>query len=127
MAKRLAEAGRRRIIVAVAYDTELADRLRELVTFEPDVSEQHMFGGLAFLVGGNMAVSVSSRGGLLLRAEPEDAEELLSEPHAEPFVMRGRAMSGWLRVAPEGVETDEQLREWAAVGLNYARSLPPKR
>ena len=85
-----------------------------------------MFGGLAFLIGGNMAVSASGQGGLLLRCDPEDTESLVSEPHADRFEMRGRAMDGWLRVESEGLETDDELERWVAVGVSYARSLPPK-
>lgn len=85
-----------------------------------------MFGGLAFLIGGNMSVSASGQGGLLLRCDPEDTESLVSEPHADRFEMRGRAMDGWLRVESEGLETDDELERWVAVGVSYARSLPPK-
>lgn len=83
----------------MAYDEELAQRVRELLLFDPDIVEKKMFGGLAFLIGGHMSVAVSGGGGLLLRNEPEDTEELLAQPHCEPFVMRGRAMSGWVRLA----------------------------
>ena len=110
----------------MAYDTELAQRIRELLTFEPDIVEKKMFGGLAFLVGGHMSVAVSSSGGLLLRSEPEEAEKLLEQQHVEPFVMRGRAMSGWLRVAAERVEDDAELKCWVQTGVGRARSLPPK-
>jgi hypothetical protein len=85
-----------------------------------------MFGGLAFLIGGNMSVSASGQGGLLLRVDPADTDALLQEPHAEPFVMRGRAMDGWLRVAPDGVKTKRELERWVARGVAYARSLPAK-
>lgn len=85
-----------------------------------------MFGGLAFLIGGNMSVSASGQGGLLLRCDPADTESLVSEPHADRFEMRGRAMDGWLRVESEGLETDDELQRWVAVGVSYARSLPPK-
>lgn len=85
-----------------------------------------MFGGLAFLIGGNMSVSASGQGGLLLRCDPADTESLVSEPHADRFEMRGRAMDGWLRVESEGLETDDELKRWVAVGVSYARSLPPK-
>ena len=110
----------------MAYDQELAQRIRELLTFEPGIVEQKMFGGLAFLIGGHMSVAVSSGGGLLLRNEPDDTEALLAQPHTEPFVMRGRAMSGWLRVTAEGVEDDTELKRWVETGVGYARSLPPK-
>ena len=109
----------------MAYDEELADRIRELLVLEPDVVEKKMFGGLAFLIGGHMSVAVSRAGGLLLRNEPEDTEELLRQPHVEPFVMRGRAMNGWVRVREEGVVEDEDLNRWVETGVGYARSLPP--
>ncbi len=110
----------------MAYDEELANRIRELVAAEDGVVEKKMFGGLAFLIGGNMSVSASGQGGLLLHVDPEETEALLAKPHAEPFVMRGRAMNGWLRVAPEGVSTKRQLERWVARGVSYAKSLPPK-
>src|SRR5690242_8264583 len=99
----------------MAYDAELADRLRELTEGTPGLSEQRMFGGLAFLVGGNMAVAASGEGGLLLRVPPERTEELLAEPYADPFVMRGRSMAGWMRVEAEGVAADADLRRWAEI------------
>jgi TfoX/Sxy family transcriptional regulator of competence genes len=111
----------------MAYDEDLAQRIRELVSREPGVEEKRMFGGLAFLIAGNMAVSASGQGGLLLRCDPEETEALSRKPNAAPFVMRGRAMDGWLRVAPEGVRTKAQLERWVSRGVRYARSLPPKR
>jgi TfoX/Sxy family transcriptional regulator of competence genes len=111
----------------VAYDEDLADRIRELVVGEPDVSEQRMFGGIAFLVRGKMSVAASGRGGLMVRVDPEDTDELLAKPHAQPFVMRGRAMQGWLRVDAEGVRTKRQLEPWVRRGVAYARALPSKR
>jgi hypothetical protein len=110
----------------MAYDEELAERIRELVADEPGVTEKKMFGGLAFLIGGNMSVSASGQGGLLLRCDPDQTEDLIKKPHAERFEMRGRSMDGWLRVAPEGVRTQAQLRPWVQLGVAYARSLPPK-
>jgi hypothetical protein len=110
----------------VAYDEALADRVRALLAAEPNLTEKRMFGGLAFLIGGNMSVSVSREGGLLLRCEPADTADLVEEPHASTAVMRGRAMEGWLRVAPDGVQSDEALQKWVALGVGYARSLPPK-
>jgi hypothetical protein len=110
----------------VAYDEELADRVREAVGDEPGLSERRMFGGLAFLVNGNMAVSASSRGGLLLRVDPADTASSTEHEHVERFEMRGRGMDGWLHVGPEAVATDEELRRWVDVGLGYARSLPAK-
>jgi TfoX/Sxy family transcriptional regulator of competence genes len=110
----------------MAYDEDLANRIRELVGAEDGLTEKKMFGGLAFLINGNMSVSASGQGGLLLRVDPEQTDELLDEPHAEPFVMRGRAMDGWMRIAPEGTEDDADLRRWVGVGVGYARTLPPK-
>ena len=110
----------------MAYDEDLAERIREIIGLAPDLSEKKMFGGLAFLIGGHMAVSVSSRGGLLLRCAPEDTETLRAKPHAGPFEMRGKPMDGWLRIDPEGVETKEQLETWVERGVSFARTLPPK-
>jgi hypothetical protein len=110
----------------VAYDEDLANRIRELVADEPGVTEQKMFGGLAFLIGGHMSVAVSREGGLMLRVEPEETDSLLAKPHASPFVMRGRAMDGWLRVSAEGVRTKRQLEPWVRRGVAYAQSLPAK-
>jgi TfoX/Sxy family transcriptional regulator of competence genes len=111
----------------MAYDEELAERLRETLAGEEGLSEKRMFGGLAFLINGNMSVSASSQGGLLLRVDPDETDALLEEPHAEPFVMRGRAMQGWMRVAPEGLRAKRELERWVKRGVSYARSLPPKR
>ena len=111
----------------MAYDEDLANRIRELIADEPRLTEKKMFGGLAFLIGGNMSVSVSRSGGLLLRIDPDQTEALLAKPYAEPFVMRGRAMDGWLRVQAEGVKTKRQLERWVQRGVACARSLPPKR
>jgi hypothetical protein len=110
----------------VAYDEDLAGRIRELVADEPGLGEKKMFGGLAFLINGNMSVSASGQGGLLVRVHPEDTDKLTEQKHAEPFVMRGRAMQGWLRVAPEGVRTKRDLERWVSRGVKYARSLPAK-
>jgi TfoX N-terminal domain len=110
----------------VAYDEDLANRIRELIADEQGLTEKKMFGGLAFLIGGNMSVSASGQGGLLLRCDPDETDALVKKPHTEPFVMRGRAMDGWLRVAPEGVRTKRQLEPWVKRGVSYARSLPAK-
>ena len=110
----------------MAYDTELADRIREIVATETGLSERRMFGGLAFLVHGHMAVAASREGGLLLRVDPARTEALLTEPHTRPFQMRGREMDGWLRVEPEAVEADADLRTWIGYGIGYVRGLPPK-
>ena len=111
----------------MAYDEDLADRIRELIAGEHDVTEKKMFGGLAFLVGGNMSVDASGQGGLMVRVDPQDTDTLLTEPHARPFEMRGRELRGWLRVDAEGVRTERQLDPWVRRGVAYARSLPDKR
>ena len=111
----------------MAYDEDLAYRLRDLTAPEPGVSEQKMFGGLAFLINGHMAVAASREGGLLLRVDPAETEALLGERHAEPFEMRGRAMAGWLRIDPAGVQSEDDLERWVAIGVGYAKALPPKR
>ena len=108
------------------YDDELANRLRELVKGERGLSEKRMFGGLAFLIDGKLAVSACSGGGLLLRIDPTLTESLVSEPHVGRFEMRGRVMDGWLRVDADVLKTDDELRRWVGHGLTYARSLPPK-
>ena len=110
----------------MAYDEDLAARIRALIGGEADVTEQRMFGGLAFLVGGNMAVAASGQGGLMVRVDPAQTGELVAEPHAGPFEMRGRAMQGWLRVDADGVSTQEELEPWVRRGVGYARGLPPK-
>jgi hypothetical protein len=110
----------------MAYDEKLAARIREAVQGEPGVAEKAMFGGLAFLVGGNMAVSASGQGGMLLRCDPAQTETLVSEPGVGRFEMRGREMNGWLHVSVEAVRSDADLDRWVGVGVAYARSLPPK-
>lgn len=110
----------------MAHDEELADRIRELVPAGPDVTERRMFGGLAFLVAGNMAVAASGRGGLMVRVDPDATEALAAEPHAGPFEMRGRPVDGWLRIDVDGVRTQRDLGPWVERGVAYARSLPPK-
>ena len=116
----------RAILQAMAYDEELANRIREVVGGESGLTEKRMFGGLAFLINGNMAVSASSKGGLLLRVDPAQTEALVEEPHVGRFEMRGREMDGWLRVDVEAVSTDAELRSWVRHGVDYARSLPAK-
>jgi hypothetical protein len=111
----------------VPYDEDLANRIRELVLSEDGVSEQRMFGGLAFLIDGNLSVSASGRGGLMLRVDPAEGDSLLRKPHARAVEMRGRLMHGWLRVEPEGLKTRRQLERWVARGVAFARSLPSKR
>ena len=108
------------------YDEELAARLRVLVGDESGVTEQKMFGGLAFLVHGNMSVAASGQGGVLVRVHPDEAAALVRDTAAYPMEMRGRSMDGWLRVDAEDVVDDAVLGEWVARGLGYARSLPAK-
>jgi TfoX/Sxy family transcriptional regulator of competence genes len=110
----------------MAYDEDLANRIRELMAGEPLITEQRMFGGLAFLVAGNMSVAASGQGGLMVRVDPEATQALVTKPHARPFEMRGRAMQGWLRVDADGLRTRRQLEPWVRRGVAYARSLPPK-
>jgi TfoX/Sxy family transcriptional regulator of competence genes len=110
----------------VAYDEDLANRIRELLAGEAGVTEKKMFGGLAFLIGGNMSVTASGRGGLMVRVDPADSQALVRKPHCERMVMRGREMDGWLRVAPEGVRTKRQLEPWVRRGVRYGRSLRAK-
>jgi hypothetical protein len=111
---------------SVAYDEDLADRIRGMVGAESNVTEQPMFGGLAFLVDGNMAVAASGQGGVMVRVDPGESDELVGSGEADPVVMRGRPMRGWLRVGPERLRTGKQLARWVDLGVGYARSLPPK-
>jgi TfoX/Sxy family transcriptional regulator of competence genes len=111
----------------VAYDEELAERIRELVADESGLTEQKMFGGLAFLIGGNMAVAASGQGGALVRVDPEESDAIVGATNARPMEMRGRQMQGWLRVDAEDLRTKRELAEWVERGTAYARSLPAKR
>ncbi|MGH3013404.1 MAG: TfoX/Sxy family protein [Gaiellaceae bacterium] len=111
----------------MAYDEELATRIRELVGRESNLSEQKMFGGLAFLIGGNMAVGASGQGGILVRVDPAQSDTLVATTNARLMEMRGRRMKGWLRVDPEHVRTERELARWVELGTTYARSLPAKR
>ncbi len=110
----------------MAYDEELATRVRFVLQPEPGLSERRMFGGLAFLIDGNMAVSASSKGGLMVRVDPSHTESLIDEPDVRRFEMRGREMDGWLHLAAEAIETDDELQHWVSRGLAHARSLPAK-
>ena len=110
----------------MAYDEDLANRLRELLADEDAVTEKKMFGGLAFLVGGNMSVSASGKGGLLARIDTADTDAALARPHVSRMEMGGRSMDGWIRVAPEGVKTKRQLASWVNRSLGYVRTLPAK-
>lgn len=110
----------------MAYDEDLADRIRDLLTVEV-VVERKMFGGLAFLVGGNMSVAVSGKGGLMVRIDPDQAEALLDEPGAGAFEMGNRGpMKGWLRVDADAVREDAALSSWVMRSVEHARTLPPK-
>ena len=111
----------------MAYDEHLASRIRALLEGEADLTEKKMFGGLAFLIGGNMAVAASGQGGLLVRADPASSDALLMSASVRPMEMRGRQMQGWLRVDDEAVRTKRQLEKWVRVGAKYARTLPAKR
>ena len=111
----------------MAYDTELADRIRLVIGAAPDVTEKKMFGGLAFLAGGNMAIAASSGGGAMVRADPGEGDALVAAGRAALVEMRGRLMPGWLRVESADLQEDAQLTEWVNRGVGYARSLPAKR
>jgi TfoX/Sxy family transcriptional regulator of competence genes len=111
----------------VAYDEDLAERIRALVGDQSGVTEKKMFGGLAFLMGGNMAVAASGQGGVLVRVDPEESDALVASTAARPMEMRGRQMRGWLRLDSEDVSADSELARWVELGTAYARSLPAKR
>jgi TfoX/Sxy family transcriptional regulator of competence genes len=110
----------------MAYDEDLANRLRELLGDEDAITEKKMFGGLAFLLHGHMTVSASGKGGLLARIDPADTDAALARPHVTRMVMGGRSMDGWIRVASEGVRTKRQLTSWVNRSLAFVRTLPPK-
>jgi TfoX/Sxy family transcriptional regulator of competence genes len=110
----------------MAYDEALAQRIRDLAASTPNLTEKKMFGGLAFLVGGNMAIAASGQGGILVRVDPEESPRLVRETPAESMVMRGRPMEGWLRIAAEHVQTKRSLETWVKRGTGYAASLPEK-
>jgi hypothetical protein len=111
----------------MAYDEALAERIRALVGNVPGLTEQKMFGGLAFLIGGNMAIAASGQGGLLVHVDPDESDALVASTDAYPMEMRGKQMRGWLRVDSEHVGTKQQLSHWVEIGTGYARSLPAKR
>lgn len=108
------------------YDEHLANRIRELLADEPKIGEKKMFGGLAFLLNGNMAVAASSSGGLLVRVDPEDTDGLVGRPHVARMEMGGRSMDGWITVAPEGLKTKRELASWVKRGVAFAKALPAK-
>lgn len=111
----------------MAYDQELAERIRRLVDGDPDLTEKKMFGGLAFLIGGNMAVAASGEGGAMIRVDPGESDALVAATPATVAQMRGRPMPGWLRVSSADLAADDELAAWVDRGVGYARSLPPKR
>jgi TfoX N-terminal domain len=111
----------------MAYDEDLADRIRELIADESGVTEMKMFGGLAFLIRGNMAVAASGQGGVLVHVDPEQGDALIAKTSARPMEMRGRRMAGWLRVDTDDVKTKRHLAKWVEVGAAHARSLPAKK
>jgi TfoX/Sxy family transcriptional regulator of competence genes len=111
----------------MAYDEELAERIRDLLVGATDLTEQKMFGGLAFLLGGNMAVCVSRQGGILVRTDPAERGQLLASTAAFPVEMGGRTMRGFIRVEADDVRTEQQLATWVTHGTTYARALPAKR
>ncbi len=110
----------------MAHDEELADRIRALLADEDGLTEKRMFGGLAFLLGGHMSVAASGRGGMLVRVDPAESDELIASSSAEPMVMGGRPTEGWLRVPNEDLHSEAALERWVRVGVSRARSLPPK-
>lgn len=109
----------------MGYDELLAERIRRLLADRDNVVEKTMFGGLAFLLGGNMAVAASGQGGLLVRCDPADSDDHIVAG-AEPMIMRGRPMTGWLRVADDAVESAADLERWVRIGVSAAAVLPPK-
>jgi hypothetical protein len=111
----------------MAYDQELAGRIRRLIGDAPGLTEKKMFGGLAFLIGGNMAIAASGQGGAMVRVDPQQSEALVATTTASVVEMRGRPMPGWLHVSSEDLRTDDQLTSWTELGTGYARSLPPKK
>ena len=110
----------------MSYDDRLAERIRELLDPESGVSEKRMFGGLAFLIDGNMAVAASSKGGIMVRVPPEETDQLLARAHTAPMEMSGRHTRGWIRVSADGVPGKRELKSWVDKGVGFARSLPAK-
>ena len=110
----------------MAYDEDLAERIRELIRGERGLTEKKMFGGLAFLIGGNMAIAASGQGGLLVRVDPDESDALVAKTNARPMEMRGKSMPGWLRVESSDLQTEHQLAKWVERGVAFARSLPAK-
>jgi TfoX/Sxy family transcriptional regulator of competence genes len=110
----------------MAYDEDLAHRLRELLADEDAVTEKKMFGGLAFLLHGHMSVSASRNGGLLVRIDPAETDAMLAHPHVARMEMGGRTMDGWITVAPEGLKRNPELAAWVERGVAFVKTLPPK-
>ncbi|HKS78005.1 MAG TPA: TfoX/Sxy family protein [Gaiellaceae bacterium] len=110
----------------MAYDEELAERIRALLGNRAGLTEKKMFGGLGFMIGGNMAIAASGQGGILVRVDPGESDDLVATTPAEPMEMRGRQMAGWLRVGAAEIADDAALGEWVERGATYAGSLPPK-
>ncbi|HEV3227234.1 MAG TPA: TfoX/Sxy family protein [Acidimicrobiales bacterium] len=110
----------------MAYDEKLAERIRDLMAEQPDLTEKKMFGGLAFLIAGNMAVAASGQGGLMVRVDPAEGDKLIATTLARPMEMRGRSMSGWLRLDSDDVRLKRQLEKWVTMGVGYAKTLPRK-
>jgi TfoX N-terminal domain len=110
----------------MAFDEKLAERIRQLIGGDPELTEKKMFGGLAFMIRGNMAIAASGGGGAMVRVDPAQSDSLLATTTATLVQMRGRDMPGWLRVSSGDLRTDEQLAPWVELGTAYARSLPPK-
>jgi hypothetical protein len=113
-------------LTGMAYDQELADRIRRLIDSAPDLTEKKMFGGLAFLIAGHMAIAASGQGGAMVRVDPQQSDALVATTTASLVEMRGRPMPGWLHVSSDDLLTDDQLTPWVERGTGYARSLPPK-
>lgn len=111
----------------MAYDEALAARIRDLIGPDPELTEKRMFGGLAFLIREQMAITASGRGGVLVRVPPERSADLIASTGATAAVMGGRTMRGWLQVAADDLATDDELSPWVEIGIAHARSLPPKR
>jgi len=110
----------------MAYDSSIAKRIRDLLAEQKGVAEKRMFGGLAFLVHGNMCVAASGQGGMLVRIDPAETKSALARPHTSRMSMGGRSMDGWIRVAPEGARTTREVGTWVTRSLAYVRTLPPK-
>ena len=109
----------------MAYDEGLAQRIRELLPVEESLVEKKMFGGVGFMLHGNMACGVNKED-LIVRVGPDGYDEALARANARPFDFTGRPMKGWITVGPEGYESDEDLQVWVKQGIEFALSLPPK-